>query len=63
VRISVAVELGIPGLSLEVGAHVCAFFRGSQERDAILLSYLGAGLMSGDKCVCMLDSRRATPAT
>jgi hypothetical protein len=57
---SVAVELGIPGLSVEVGAHVCAFFRGSEERDAILLSYLGAGLLSGDKCVCVLDSRRAS---
>lgn len=50
-----SVEFGIPGLSLNVGDHVCAFYRGSDERDAILGSYLGAGLRSGDKCVCVLD--------
>ena len=49
------IELGIPGLSLDVGDHVCAFFRGSAERDEILQAYLGAGLSSGDKCVCVLD--------
>ena len=49
------IELGIPGLSLEVGDRVCAFYRGSVERDQILGSYLGAGLRSGDKCVCVLD--------
>lgn len=49
------IELGIPGLSLDVGDHVCAFYRGSAERDEILRSYLGAGLDAGDKCVCVLD--------
>lgn len=49
------IELGIPGLSLDVGDHVCAFFGGAAERDAILESYLGAGLRSGDKCLCVLD--------
>lgn len=49
------VQLGIPGLSLDVGDHVCAFYRGSGERDAILQSYLAAGLRAGDKCVCVLD--------
>jgi len=49
------IELGIPGLSLSVGDHVCAFYRGQSERDQILSSYLGAGLRSGDKCVCVLD--------
>lgn len=49
------IELGIPGLSLQVGDHVCAFYRGQTERDHILSSYLGAGLRSGDKCVCVLD--------
>lgn len=52
------IELGIPGLTLDVGDHVCAFFRGPDERDAILESYLGAGLQSGDKCVCVLDGRQ-----
>lgn len=49
------IELGIPGLALDIGDHVCAFYRGSDERDAILMSYLGAGLRSGDKCICVLD--------
>lgn len=49
------IELGIPGLSLEVGDHVCAFYRGPDERDAILQPYLGAGLRAADKCVCVLD--------
>jgi len=50
-----SIELGIPGLSLDVGDHVCCFYRGRSERDRILSSYLGAGLRSGDKCVCVLD--------
>ena len=50
------IELGIPGLSLDVGDHVCAFFGGAAERDAILEAYLGAGLRSGDKCLCVLDN-------
>lgn len=49
------VELGIPGLSVHVGNHLCAFYRGSGERDEILWAYLAAGLRSGDKCVCVLD--------
>ncbi len=53
---SETIELGIPGLSLVVGDHVCAFYRGDDERDALLASYLGAGLQSGDKCVCVLDA-------
>jgi hypothetical protein len=29
------VKLGIPGLSVSRGTHLCAFFRGSGERDSI----------------------------
>lgn len=59
-----SIELGIPGLSLDVGDHVCCFYRGRSERDRILGSYLGAGLRSGDKCVCVLDGidQGAVPA-
>jgi hypothetical protein len=53
--VSDRIEFGIPGLSLDVGDHICAFFRGPDERDAILESFLGAGLRAGDKCVCVLD--------
>lgn len=49
------VELGITGLSVHVGNHLCAFYRGTGERDEILWGYLAAGMRSGDKCVCVLD--------
>jgi MEDS: MEthanogen/methylotroph, DcmR Sensory domain len=49
------VELGIPGLVLDVGDHVCAFYRGADEHDEILRSYVAVGLRSGDKCICVLD--------
>jgi hypothetical protein len=38
------------------GDHICAFYRGSQERDALLRSYLGAGLGAGERCLCVVDS-------
>jgi hypothetical protein len=50
------VELGIPGLQLEPGDHVCAFYRGLSERDEILIPYLREGLLAGDKCICVVDA-------
>lgn len=49
------VPLGPAGLSVDVGDHVCALYRGSDGRDALLLPYLQAGLQAGDKCVAILD--------
>ncbi|GEL19442.1 MEDS domain-containing protein [Pseudonocardia asaccharolytica] len=49
------VAVGIPGLSLAPGDHVCGFYSGTDERDAILLPFLREGLHAGDKCVCILD--------
>jgi hypothetical protein len=49
-------ELGIPGLRLAEGDHVCAFYRGARERDEILIPYLQAGLRTGDKCICVVDA-------
>ena len=49
-------ELGIPGLQLTVGDHICAFYRGCGERDEILIPYLQAGLRIGDKCICVVDA-------
>lgn len=46
-----SVKLGIPGLSVPQGTHMCAFFRGSGERDSIMLPFLREGLRSGDKCL------------
>jgi hypothetical protein len=47
---------GLPGVSMNVSDHICAFYRGVEERDEVLLPYLRAGLQAGDKCICVLDS-------
>jgi hypothetical protein len=52
---------GLPAVPLEVGDHICGFFRGPAERDEILLPYLMAGLEAGDKCTCVVDGQ--DPAT
>lgn len=41
-----SVKLGIPGLSIPQGTQLCAFFRGSGERDGIMLPFLREGLRS-----------------
>ena len=38
------------------GDHVCGFYYGEEERDALLLPFLRAGLEGGDKCVAVVDS-------
>jgi hypothetical protein len=50
------VDLGIPGLSAALGSHMCVFYRGSPERDQILVPFLREGLRVGDKCVCVVDT-------
>ena len=50
-----SVALGVGDVSIEPGHHICAFYRGLSERDAILIPYLEAGLWDGDKCVCVVD--------
>lgn len=47
---------GLPNVVLHVGDHICAFYRGEAQRDAVLLPYLRAGLRAGDKCICVLDT-------
>jgi hypothetical protein len=50
------IELGIPGSELQRGDHICAFYRGTDERDGLLLPAVAAGLDGGDKCLCIVDS-------
>ncbi len=50
-----SVALGLPGMSVAVGDHVCAFYRGEAGRDEILIPYLRAGIEGGDKCTAVLD--------
>src|SRR4051794_18312936 len=50
-----SVALGLNGLSIPTGTHICALFRGTAERDEIMIPYLLEGLRSGDKCICLID--------
>jgi len=50
-----SVPLGVNDLSIPTGTHICAFFRGSAERDDLLLPYLNEGLRAGHKCQCIID--------
>lgn len=50
------VASGLPGVVMSEGDHICAFYRGEAQRDAVLLPYLRAGLHAGDKCICVLDT-------
>jgi hypothetical protein len=51
----VTVDLGVSGIEVHTGDHICAFYRGA-ERDQVLIPYLQAGLRSGDKCICVVDA-------
>ena len=49
------IQFGLPGVRLTPGDHICAFYRGSEGRDEVLLAYLRAGMEAGDRCVVVLD--------
>lgn len=49
-------NVGIPGVGeLPPGAHLCALFSGTAERDEILFAFLREGLRVGDTCRCFVD--------
>jgi hypothetical protein len=50
------VSLGILGLKVPSGTHVCTFFRGPAGRDEIVMPFLAEGIRARDKCICILDS-------
>lgn len=52
--------LELPGITLGRGDHVCGFYYGDEERDAMLLPFLRGALDSGDKCVAVVDSHGRT---
>ena len=56
VRMTGALPTGIDQVDLPPGSHVCAFYRGDDDRDRLLNGYPGAGLAAGDKCICIVDS-------
>jgi DNA-binding CsgD family transcriptional regulator len=47
------------GTEFRYGDHLCAVYVGSRQRDDVLLPFLRAGLLAGDKCVAVVDD--ATP--
>lgn len=51
-----SVVLGVPGMELHAGDHVCAFYKGEEERDEILLPFLQEGIRVGHKCLCVVES-------
>jgi hypothetical protein len=51
-----SIDIGVRGLSAAPGDHVCAFYRGEDERDAIMMPFLRTGLAAGNRCVCVVDT-------
>ncbi|AGB22261.1 hypothetical protein Mycsm_01882 [Mycobacterium sp. JS623] len=51
--------VGVMGVSLAPGDHVCAFYPGAAERNEILIPYLREGLDAGDKCICIVSDATA----
>jgi hypothetical protein len=49
------VDLGLRGAAARPGDHICGFFADARQRDEIVLAFLRAGLLAGDKCICVLD--------
>jgi hypothetical protein len=50
------VDMGLAGVGLDPGDHVCAIYCGEEERDQLLLPFLRSGLRAGDKCVAVIDA-------
>ena len=53
--LSSVIDFGIPGLRVDQGDHICAFYQSPAERNDVLIPFLRAGLSAGDKCVCIVD--------
>ena len=51
-----SVDIGVLGLTVPRGTHMCVFYTGSSGRDAIMLPFLAEGIRAGDKCLCLLDT-------
>jgi MEDS: MEthanogen/methylotroph, DcmR Sensory domain len=52
------IVVGASVIDLPVGDHICAFYRGQDERNEILLPFLRRGLDDGDKSICVIESMR-----
>jgi len=52
---TIPLALDRPGVAIEQGDHICAFYRGRDQRDDVLLPFLRDGLVQGDKCIAVMD--------
>jgi hypothetical protein len=50
-----ALDLGVTGIEAALGDHICGLYSNHLQRDQILLPFLEAGLLAGDKCICVVD--------
>lgn len=44
-----------PAAPMVAGDHICALYSGAEEREATLAPYLAAGLVAGEKCLCIIE--------
>ena len=47
----------INGLRAATGDHICAFYRGREERDGLVVPFLREGVLAGDLCLCIAGAR------
>jgi hypothetical protein len=52
-----SVALGVLGISVPAGSHLCVFFRGTSGLEDIVLPFLAEGIRANDRCLCILESR------
>jgi hypothetical protein len=45
------------GLSVSPGDHICAFYRGREELDGLVVPFLREGVRAGDLCLCITGAR------
>jgi len=56
-----ALRFGLPwDGTAQPGDHICALYRGPDERTEQLTPYLHAGLHAGDKCLCLINPPDST---
>ena len=55
------VDLGIQGLSVEPGSHICGFYSGETERKQILVPFIKEAMRAGDRCICLVDRTEIEP--
>ncbi|MCX9191729.1 hypothetical protein C3Y87_09935 [Carbonactinospora thermoautotrophica] len=54
---SAEVAIGIPGLSLAPGDHICAFYQGTTVHNEILAPFIRSAVDAHDKCICIVGRK------